>query len=333
MLVVLAVCALAVGLLVPLSLPAPRVLSQHRAPAAGAPAAGRDTVAAFRGLGAWVDIYDFAPEYQTRGADPVITPATVTAMVADGVHTVFLQTAGDDQRTSGGLVSPELLARFLTQAHRRGLRVVGWYRPTFAGHGSDLAKLTAIARFHRAGQRFDGIAVDIESDPAMPAASVRTHRLVALSQRLRGRVGRNYPLAAITIPPLILSRIDPAQWPGFPWHALAPIYDVWIPMSYWTFRKPGSPNADPRHYTAENITLTRRLLGKPHAAVYALGGVGDHSTPQDYRAFLAGAAASHAVGAGIYDYRSTSRDGMALLAAGVPAAGFPPPAGPLHETG
>jgi hypothetical protein len=331
-LVVLALCVLAAGLLVPLSLPAPRVPSRHRAPAAGAPA-GRDPVAAFRGLGAWVDVYDFAPEYQAHGSEAVITPASVAAMAAEGVHTVFLQTAGDDARTGGDLVSPGLLSRFLASAHRRGLRVVGWYRPTFAGGGADLAKLTAIARFDRGGQHFDGIAVDVESDPGMPPAGVRTSRLVTLSRQLRGTVGRNYPLAAITIPPLILTRIAPGQWPGFPWHALAGVYNVWIPMSYWSFRKPGTRYSDPRAYTAGNIAATRRLLGEPKAAVYALGGVGGHSSPADYRAFLAGAAAAHAVGAAVYDYRSTSRDGMALLSAGVPAAGFPLPAGPLRETG
>jgi hypothetical protein len=167
----------------------------------------------------------------------------------------------------------------------------------------------------------------------MPTASVRTKRLVALSDRLRATVGKNYPLAAITVPPLILAKIAPGQCPGFPWRTLAPVYDVWIPMSYWTFREPGSRYADPRQFTKDNITLTRRLLGDPHAAVYALGGVGDHATGRDYQKFLAGASDSYAVGAAVYDYRSTSRAGMALLSIAVPAGGFAPPPGLLREDG
>jgi uncharacterized protein (UPF0264 family) len=78
----------------------------------------------YRGLGAWVDIYDYAPAYQAGGDAPVVTPSHVAEMSAAGVRTVFLQTAGTDVRTPGDLVDVELARRFVLAAHRHGLQVL-----------------------------------------------------------------------------------------------------------------------------------------------------------------------------------------------------------------
>ena len=99
-----------------------------------------------------------------RGALPAVTPASVDDMARLGVRTLYLQAAQDDTRSEGTLVDRQRSsAQILRRAHRRGVKVVAWYLPHFADVDRDLAshptRCTASAR---SGQRFDGIALDIE---------------------------------------------------------------------------------------------------------------------------------------------------------------------------
>ena len=41
---------------------------------------------------------------------------------------------------------------------------------------------------------------------------------------------------------------------------IAPAYDAWMPMSYWTSRTPASGYRDAYRYTAENIDRLRGVL-------------------------------------------------------------------------
>ncbi len=94
---------------------------------------------------------------------------------------------------------------------------------------------TSVARFDVLGHRFDGLAVDIEDVDTVTDVDARNQRLVDLSQRLRTEVGSE-TLGAIVLPPVLTEVVNPQRWPDFPWPQLAPLYDVWLPMSYWTFR-------------------------------------------------------------------------------------------------
>ena len=83
------------------------------------------------------------------------------------------------------------------RAHRDGMRVVGWYLPTFADVDADLERMTSIARFNVLGHRFDGLAVDIEDVDTVADVDVRNQRLVELLEaassrgRQRGRWARS----------------------------------------------------------------------------------------------------------------------------------------------
>lgn len=253
---------------------------------------------AYRGLGAWVDVFDFAPTYRDPGQPPTVTPAQVPAMAAQGATTLYLQAARADAARPDGLVAPDLVGAFLVAAHRAGLRVVAWYAPAFADVDADLRRLQALAGFRHEGHRFDGLAVDIEFTGAVADHEARTGALVQLSRRLRAHVG-DQTLGAVVLPPVLLEDVNPDLWPGYPWDTLADVYDVWLPMSYWTFRE--APWDEPGAYTQRNVERLRERVG-PDALVHVLGGVGDVSTVPEVRRFAAAVADSETMGASVYNY-------------------------------
>src|SRR2546421_318929 len=77
------------------------------------------------------------------------------------------------------------VGEFLIRAPRAGLRVVGWYLPTFTDVDLDLRRLEQIEDFDVLGHRFDGVAVDIEATDDVTDVPERNRRLVDLSTRLR----------------------------------------------------------------------------------------------------------------------------------------------------
>jgi hypothetical protein len=265
---------------------------QVRVAPAELPGGGADP---FRGAGAWVDVWDYAPAYQDPDEAPVVGSADVAAMAASGARTLYLQTAGV-ARTVGSTEDPDLLGRFLAAAHARGVRVVGWYAPSLADPGKDLARLLAAARFSAAGERFDGLAVDVDVNPANPED---TNSLLALSRRLRAEVGPRFPLAVIVPPPAVLEH----SASPFPWRPLHGLYDAWIPRLFWTLL--GPDGADPASLTRQSVSRLRELVGDPGAAVHPLGGMGSAVTVAQVRAFLGAAAETGALGASVYDFRST----------------------------
>jgi hypothetical protein len=262
---------------------------------------------AYAGLGAWVDVYDYVPVYRKPGETQLVIPDAVEALAARGVRTLFLQAARLDPRSPQGIVDPARVGEFLAQARRRGIKVVGWYLPKFGNVDVDLANLLQIRDFEADGNRFDGIAVDIEWRQDVPRSAERNRRLVELSRRLREAVG-GQALGAIVPPPVLTEVVNPRYWPDFAWSELAGLYDVWLPMTYWTFRSPSSGYHDGYRYTAESIRRLRANLGDPSAAVHPIGGIADAATDDDYRGFVRAAEEKGSLGLSVYDVRTT-RDG------------------------
>ena len=279
------------------------------------------TLDPYRGLGTWVDSYDFDPAYVP--GDITVAPSDLADMAAHGVRTVFLQSSRSDRRAIGLVSDPWLLAGFLLAADRTGMAVVAWYLPKWSDDDEDLDRLLAIDRFSVLGRRFDGLAVDIEWNRDGLGAIERSDRLVNLSDRLRRTVGDD-PLGAIVMPPVITDEINLAYWPGFPWGEVAPLYDVWIPMGYWSFRS--EEHADPAFYVAQNIRRLRADLGDPEALVHAIGGIGaadgsalvDPGEPlatiDDLAPFVGALVAEGAVGGSIYDWATMGPRSRRLLA-------------------
>jgi hypothetical protein len=181
-----------------------------------ASAASGASVVAFRGLGTWVDAYDYAAPYQPFSEPPPVTPSSIPDMARLGVRTVYLQAAKADTRSPGPLVDDKLLGDFLVQAHRHGIRVVAWYLPLLADLSADLAHVKAMHDFRAQGQHFDALALDIEWIQGVPDASQRNARLVTFTKRVRRIVGSDTAVGEIVYPAVQLELINPTLWPDFP---------------------------------------------------------------------------------------------------------------------
>lgn len=284
--------------------------------------------AAYAGLGTWVDGFDFGPAYQAANAAPAVTPATLDEMAQQGVKTLYLQAARADARSPGGVVDPAIVGEMLIRAHRLGMRVVGWYLPLFADVDQDVANLRKIADFDALGHRFDGVAVDIEDTKSVPDVDDRNQRLIDLSSRLRASSGTD-TLGAVVLPPVLTEVVNTNFWPDFPWQEIEPFYDVWLPMSYWTFRLESSGYHDGYTYNDESTRRLRNNLEDQSALVHAIGGIGDEVTTEELERFAQSLVDDHALGGSIYDWNSmasATRATMAqLFAPGGTAANLPPP--------
>jgi hypothetical protein len=175
--------------------------------------------------------------------------------------------------------------------------VVAWYLPTLTDSTADLTRLLAIS-----GLNVEGIGVDIESrEVGDPVA--RNMLMVDLSQRLRAQLPGEV-LSAIVLPPVVMEDINPNYWPGFPWAQLAPYYDVWQPMAYWTFRRPDSGWRNGYAYTAANIDRVRERIGRPDAPVHPIGGIADSHGAEDVTGMAQAALERGAIGGSLYDFRT-----------------------------
>ncbi len=250
------------------------------------------TLDPYRGLGAWMDVYDWTTTFAKHG--PALEPDAVDALAAQGVQTLFIQASKWDAPTD--VLEPERLLAFVDRAHHHGIDVVGWYLPTLEDPARDLQRLLAIAALP-----IDGLAVDIEGRNVGDVGE-RNRRLVALSAQLRAALP-GLTIGAIPLEPVLMEDVNPSYWPGFPWAELAPHYDVWLPMAYWTNRRGGWRDA--YLYTAANIDRVRERIGRPDAPVHALGGIGDTTSPADLVGFRTAATERGAIGGSIYDFRTT----------------------------
>ena len=247
-----------------------------------------------RGTGAWVDVYDWSPTFvnsKNAGAVPSFTLSRIDRMADSGISTLYIQTAKAE--LPDAVLDRDLLLSIIAKARARGMRVIGWYLPTFQDMAVDQAHLVATAELG-----VDGIGVDIESTAT--ELGLRNQRLVELSTWLRATYPA-LPLSAIVLPPVVTDVLNLKYWPQFPWQALAPSYDVWMPMVYWTNRTTASGWRDGYVYTRENIDRMRMNLGNGGATVHPIGGLSDTATDADIDGFVRASVERGAIGGGLYD--------------------------------
>jgi hypothetical protein len=270
----------------------------------------------YRGLGAWVDVFDYAQRAQPQGSPPPVTPDSVHDMAALGAKTLYLQVVNPVGQPPTSLSDAELLGHFLSRAHDEDLRVVAWYLPSAEDVKDDLAMLRRIVNFRADGEQFDAVALDLENTTDVPDVAVRNDRIVKLTKRTAAMLGDDRALGAIVYPAVQTEVINPSLWPNFPYRRLAPSVDVWMPMAYFTFRDAASGYRDPLRYTEESVRRLRAHLRDPSAPVHVIGGIADLATPEDYTAFLRAARATRSVGYSMYDFRTTSSAAWATLRQG-----------------
>ena len=285
------------------------------APSAAAPAppAAPRTIA-FEGLGTWVDAYDWSREL-TRTAQPPVRPEHVDEMHAKGVKTIYIQASMRSAKAPNAILSPDLLTQFIERAHAKDMYVVAWYLPRFEAHDKniDLLNTLQMKNFTTSnGHTFDAIAVDIEWVKSVPDHAMRSWILVDYSQKLRQSLGRDYPVGAITMPPVQTEIVNPRFWPGYPYEQLRHEYDVWMTMGYWTDRKQSSGWRHSYNYTNENIRRLKAHLG-PDVKIHPIGGIGHLSSAADYDGFVRSATENGAIGASIYDWATQAPDSWFAL--------------------
>jgi hypothetical protein len=251
----------------------------------------------YRGLGTWIDVYDWSEAFN-RYQEKRVGLADIDAMAAAGVQTLYVQTSKWDAPTD--VLEPHRLLPMVARAKERGLSVVAWYLPTFVDPQADMARLMAASRI----PGVDALAVDIESSTLDDVAE-RNRRLLLISTNLRAALP-DVALGAIPYPPVVTDVLNRSLWPSFPWRALAPLYDVWLPMSYQSNRTVASGYRDAYRYTGENIDRMRAALGDPDVPVHTIGGIADETGPPDVAAMHRAAVERGALGGSLYDWRTTA---------------------------
>ena len=255
------------------------------------PGPGTASLEAYRGLGAWVDLFE--------GRAWRRPAAAVADMANHGVRTLYLETSNYSQRRA--VVDPAAVGRFIDSAHARGLDVVGWYLPGFDRLRRDLVRSMRAIRFRTsAGQTFDSFALDIEASIVDPA-SKRSKRLLALSRKIRARVGPAYPLGAVIPSPYRMERGQ--TWAGFPYAQLAGIYDVFLPMSYFTFHVEGEQRAHDE--VAASVPIIRERIGDPTIPIHVIGGIADRASGPEVRGFVHASREHGVIGASLYNWSLT----------------------------
>jgi hypothetical protein len=259
--------------------------------AAAEDSGARPSVLAYRGLGTWVDIYD-----AELWNDP---PAAVQAMQADGVRTIYLQSSNFSH---ADIEFPTLFGEFVDTAHGAGMRVVAWYLPSLAHLKVDFRKsMAAIVYRSVAGSGVDSFALDIESR-VVTDPTVRTDRLLTLSQRIREAVGPGYPLGAIT--PNAVSLAKPTSfWPDFPYESLTQYYDVFLPMCYSGTFATGTQAV--HDYAANCARLVRAGTGNPTVRIHQIGGVADDYDAAEIEGFVHAVREYGLMGGSLYDFMTT----------------------------
>lgn len=270
---------------------------------------------AYRGLASWVDLFE-ARAWRRPGR-------AVADMAARGVRTLFLETSNYSQRRT--VVNRPAVGRFIEAAHDRDMAVVAWYLPGFVDLRRDLRRSMAAIRFRTPkGERFDSFALDIEASVVDPP-SRRTRRLLSLSRRIRSRAGAGYTLGAI-IPSPVGSELAGDYWPGFPYPKLDAIYDVFVPMGYFTYHVNGATKVHDE--TAGNIRMLRAATGNPTVPVHLIGGIADEASASETREFVRAIREHGVLGASLYNWSLTRERHWAELR-NVPTNPLQSPALPL----
>lgn len=292
------------------------VLAAALSPAVPArPGPGAPSLEAYRGLASWVDLFE---------ARAWRRPAKAVAdMAGHGVRTLFLETSNYSQRRA--IADPAGVARFIEAAHDRDMAVVAWYLPGFLDVNRDLRRSVAAIGFRTpSGEAFDSFALDIEASVVDPP-SRRTKRLLALSRRIRERAGPDYPLGAV-IPSPVGIELAGDYWPGFPFAKLGAIYDVFVPMGYFTYHVKGARKVHDE--TAENIRMIREATGEEAVPIHVIGGIADEASAAEMRAFVQAIREHGVLGASLYNWSLTREHDWAELA-DVPTNPLQSPALPL----
>ena len=150
------------------------------------------------------------------------------------------------------------MGAIIEQCHAQGIKVVAWYLPGFTNLAKDYARSKAAIHFRSAaGQKFDSFTLDIEATTVKDATSRTKPPADPLQPHPRGR---RQQLPARRVHPVAGRHGHAHQLlAGLPVQTLAGIYDVFVPMGYYTYHGDGYANA--YRDTRDNIRIIREQTG------------------------------------------------------------------------
>lgn len=233
--------------------------------------------------------------------------ALVQAALKNGLTHLYLESAISPL----GFHGRKSVGPLLEAAHRRHLAVIAWVYPYLYDLASDVALTRQVAAFRTAsGDRFDGIAADLEQNISL--STVR-----AYSQLVRAYLGSSYLLVGVTYPP--------QSFPAYPFSEVAHDYNVIAPMDYWhqtktayglDYRNMAYGFAYGYRYAQDSVTAIRRTSG--HVPVAPIGQtfdnfgrleMGPHApSAGEVSGFLSGSKRSGAVGASFFQWMTAEVD-------------------------
>jgi hypothetical protein len=244
---------------------------------------------AYRGIATWVDVFD-----AKAWRDPA---AAVRDMADHGVRTIFIETATAKSTTA--ILNPSAMSTFITEAHARNMYIVAWYPPNMRKDSVDFERaIQAIEFATDDGQRFDSVALDIESTVVKPIG-LRNRNVIDLSQRIRSRVGTDYPLGAIIPSPVGLTK-QTGFWNVFPYTELAKTYDIFLPMSYYTYHTHTTAGAYAD--TDASMRILRAQPGCETIPVHIIGGLAGDTSAAQVQQFARAAGETDCIGVSLYDW-------------------------------
>jgi hypothetical protein len=250
-------------------------------------------------------------------------------MAALGVKTLYLQVANPDGAPAAQLTDRAELRALLARAHEHDIDVVPWFLPLLTKPADDLATMREILKLRVGGERFDAVGLDLESGEVADIG-LRNRRTVAFAGRVRKLVGTSMPVAAIVYPAVQLEVLNTTLWPDFPYRAVNRSVDLWMPMSYYTYRSAESGLRNAYRYTVDSVERLRRRVGDDNVPVHLIGGLAEDSTPDDYFDMERATRATNALGWSVYDYATTASWSWPYLrgAVPVPTTSVPPTTAP-----
>lgn len=245
---------------------------------------------AYSGLGSWIDLYNKKPWKNPE--------RVVTELAERGVQTLYLETSS--YKFGKAIVHPNAVGEYIDLAHANGMTVVAWYVPSFKPWRRDLRRSVAAIDFvSPSGSGFDSFALDIEATVVQDVAT-RNARTRRVARGIRRAAGDTYPFGAIVPDP-----VGSVYWTDFPYSALGRIADVFLPMSYFTYRVDGAHEV--RRYVRANVRAVRARTGLDDVPVHPIGGIADVARLSEVRAYVRAVFAEDASGGSLYDFPITKQ--------------------------
>lgn len=206
------------------------------------------------GAGIWINMWNY-PEGDLD--------AYFKDLKEHGIRNIFLQTS---RSNTAAIVNPTRLGEIIEAAHRSDVRVIAWSFAELFNPEADADKMVAASEYTSpAGQHVDGAAPNLEKN-------LEPWRIEKYSQRVREKLGPNYPLIAVVYSPLNKCfEVKRISWP-----LLAEYFDTIAPMIYWNSKY---EKIEPYSYTVKSIQKIRELAAKPDLEISAIGdGMGSNKT-------------------------------------------------------